>query len=298
MKGGVDPRLQLEYNLSIMLLGVHVSTAGKIYEAIDRAGELGCNTMQIFSRSPQRWRESPLGTEDIGEFRRRQAKSKIKPLFIHIPYLINLASPYPKLYKDSIRAYIEDIQEAELLKADYIVTHMGSHKETSEEEGLKRLIDALNIIIEETKNSEVGILLENTAGSGSWLGYTFSHQKQVIQGLKKRERVGLCFDTAHAYLAGYDIASKDGLEATLDEIEGLVGLDLVKLIHLNDAKGKLGTKHDRHDHIGKGSIGLEGMRRIVNHPRLRDLPFILETPKKSEKDDVRNLNIVRKLRKA
>jgi deoxyribonuclease-4 len=252
--------------------------------------------MQIFSRSPQRWRDDFLKSEDIEEFKKRQDKFKIRPLFIHIPYLINLASPNPRLYQASIQAYIEDILESGQLKADYIVTHMGSHKETSEESGIKRLTDALNIIIEKTKGSKVGILLENTAGSGSWLGYNFIHQRKIIQGLKFRERVGLCFDTAHAYLAGYDIATKEGLELTLDEIDKLVGVNLIRLIHLNDAKGALGSHHDRHDHIGKGSIGLEGMRRIINHPRLRNLPFILETPKDSENADKMNLSIVRKLR--
>ena len=279
-----------------MLLGVHVSTEGKIYEAVERAHQLGCNTMQIFSRNPQRWRDNFLEPKDIEEFKKRQDKLKIKPLFIHIPYLINLASPNPRLYEASIEAYIEDILEAGLLKADYIVTHMGSHKETSEEAGIKRLIDALNIILEKTKNSPVGIMLENTSGSGSWLGYKFSHQKEIIQGLKHKERISLCFDTAHAYLAGYDIATKDGLGKTLDEIDKLVGINFIKLIHLNDAKGALDSRHDRHEHIGKGTIGLEGMKRIVNHPKLSSLPFILETPKKSEEDDIMNLNTVRKLR--
>lgn len=278
-----------------MLLGVHVSGCGKIYEALECAHALGCNTMQIFSRNPQRWRDRFLEPGDIEEFRKRQEKLKIKPIFIHIPYLINLASPNPRLYKGSIEAYIEDILEAEAMKADYIVTHMGSHKETSEEAGLKRLVEALNTIINKTRNCKVGILMENTAGSGSWLGYKFNHQEIIFEGIKQKERIGLCFDTAHAYLAGYDIATKDGLEATLDEINRSVGLKLVKLIHLNDAKGKLGTKHDRHDHIGKGSIGLEGMKRIVNHPKLRDLPFILETPKDNEDDDIMNLKLVRKL---
>jgi len=279
-----------------MLLGVHVSTEGKIYEAVERTHQLGCNTMQIFSRNPQRWRDNFLDPKDIAEFNQRLDTFKIKPLFIHISYLINLASPNPKLYEVSIEAYIEDILEAGLLKAGYIVTHMGSHKETSEQAGIKRLIDALNIIIEKTKNCPVGILLENTSGSGSWLGYKFSHQKEIIDGLKRKERVGLCFDTAHAYLAGYDISTKDGLEGTLDEIDKLVGINFIKLIHLNDARGELGSRHDRHDHIGKGSIGLEGIKRIVNHPKLRSLPFILETPKKTEEDDIMNLNTVRKLR--
>ncbi len=279
-----------------MLLGVQVSTQGKIYEALERAYQLGCNTMQIFSRNPQRWRDSPLAPEDIAEFNRRQEKLKIRPLFIHIPYLINLASPNPRLYNASIDAYIEDILEADTLRADYIVTHMGSHKETSERSGLKRLIQALNAILDSTKAVKVGILLENTAGSGSWLGYKFSHQKEVIQGLNNRERVGLCLDTAHAYLAGYDIATKEGLGKMLDEIDKLVGVSFLKLIHLNDAKDKLNTHRDRHEHIGKGFIGLEGMRRIINHPELRNVPFILETPKKSEEDDRVNLQTVKKLR--
>lgn len=280
-----------------MLLGVQVSTEGKIYEALNRAHKLGCNTMQIFSRNPQRWRENYLAPEDIEEFRKRQKKFKIKPLFVHIPYLINLASPNPRLYQASIEAYIEDILEAQGLEADYIVTHMGSHKETSEEEGLARLIEALDRILEKTRNSPVGILLENTAGSGSWLGYKFSHQKEIIQCTRQKERLGLCLDTAHAYLAGYDIATKEGLKAMLDEIGELVGLHLIRVIHLNDTKGELGSRHDRHEHIGKGRIGLEGMKRIINHPKLKNLPFILETPKKNPRDDKANLNTVRKLRK-
>jgi deoxyribonuclease-4 len=252
--------------------------------------------MQIFSRSPQRWRDAKLAVEDIEEFNKRQEELKINPLFIHISYLINLASPNLKLYEASIEAYIEDILEADLLHADYIVTHMGSHKETSEEAGLKRLIQALNRILEETKHTKVGILLENTAGSGSWLGYKFIHQNEVLARMIDLKRVGLCLDTAHAYLAGYDISTKDGLEDMLDEIEELCGIDTVKLIHLNDAKGELGSHHDRHDHIGKGHIGMSGMKRIINHPKLRNIPMILETPKETEKSDKMNLALVRKLR--
>ena len=279
-----------------MLLGIHVSGINKIYEALDRAAELGCNTMQAFSRNPQRWREDFLTPQEIGEFNRRQEILKIKPVFIHIPYLINLASPNPKLYNVSIEAYIEDILEAHTIKADYIVTHMGSHKETTEAAGLKRLTAALNTILDKTKAAKVGILLENTTGSGSWLGYKFTHQRIVLQGLENKERVGMCLDTAHAYLAGYDIATKEGLEAMLGEIDQTVGISLIKLIHLNDAKDKLGSKYDRHEHIGKGHIGVEGMKRIINHPKLKNIPFILETPKKIEGEEAMNLNTVRKLR--
>jgi deoxyribonuclease-4 len=279
-----------------MLLGIHISTRGKLADAPSIAHSLGCETMQIFSHNPVSWRKGPLASQEIDEFNRAQNKFKIKPVFIHVPYLINLASPNPKLYHASINAYTEDIVEASLLNADYIVTHMGSHKETSEKSGIKRLTEALNIIIEATKDSPVGILLENTAGSGSWLGYNFSHHHEIIAGLDNKERVGLCVDTAHAYLAGYDLAAKEGFERLLREIDDLVGLDLIKAVHLNDAKGALGSHHDRHDHIGKGSIGMEGIRRIVNHPRLKNLPFILETPKDDEDSDKTNLATVRKLR--
>jgi deoxyribonuclease-4 len=280
-----------------MLLGVHVSGVDKLYEAFDVAKGLKCNTMQIFARSPQRWRKDFLTNEDIDKFSEKQVKVKINPLFVHISYLINLASPDPKLYEVSIDAYIEDILEASVLKADYIVTHMGSHKNTTEEAGIKRLIEALNSILDKTSYAKVGILLENTSGSGSWLGYTFRHQKEILEGIKQKDRVGLCLDTAHAYLAGYDIATKEGLESMLKEIDELVGIKLLKLIHLNDAKGALGSKFDRHEHIGKGSIGMEGMKRIINHPFLRDIPFILETPKDSDDADKINLETVRKLRK-
>jgi deoxyribonuclease-4 len=200
-----------------------------------------------------------------------------------------------RLYHGSIQAYIEDIQEAEKLGADYIVTHMGSHKETSEDAGIKRLVEALNKILEKTQGSKVKILLENTSGSGSWLGYRFYHQQKILKGLKEKSRVGLCLDTAHAYLAGYNLASKEGLKKLIDEIDEMVGTKLIKLIHLNDAAGELGCHHDRHDHIGRGHIGLAGMKRIINHPKLKNIPMVLETPKSTENSDKENLALVRKL---
>ena len=279
-----------------MILGAHVSGAGKIYQALDIAHDLGCDTMQIFSRSPQSWRKgSQITPEDIKEFIARRKKYKINPVFIHISYLINLASPDLRLYHGSIQAYIEDMQEAEKLGADYIVTHMGSHKETSEDAGIKRLIEALNKILEQTKGSSVKILLENTSGSGSWLGYRFYHQHKIIKGIKDKSRVGLCLDTAHAYLAGYNLSTKDGLNNLIDEIDQMVGTKLIKLIHLNDAAGELGCHHDRHDHIGLGHIGMAGMKRIINHPKLKNIPMILETPKTTQDSDKENLALVRKL---
>ncbi|MCX5714426.1 MAG: deoxyribonuclease IV [Candidatus Omnitrophica bacterium] len=280
-----------------MILGVHISGLPKLYKAFERAEELGCNTLQVFSRNPQQWRNKNLAPEDMEEFRREKASSNINLVFVHIPYLINLASPNPRLFKASIEAYVEDIKEAHALKVDYIVTHMGSHKETTEVGGLKRLARALNRIIERTKETNVGILLENTAGSGSWLGYKFGHHKKVLGRLNDPRRVGLCLDTAHAYSAGFDLATKEGLERLLGDIDKAVGLSILKLVHLNDSRAELGSHRDVHEHIGKGHIGLEGIARIINHPGLRDLPFILETPKKEDGDDARNLKTVRKLRR-
>jgi len=280
-----------------MILGVHISGVPRLYEAFDAAAALGCNTMQFFSRSPQRWRQDKfLAAQDIAEFRKRGDSSGIRPVFIHIPYLINLASPNPRLYKASIEAYVEDILEAHALGADYIVTHMGSHKDTTEIGGIHRLTRALNKIIDRTNNTPVGILLENTSGSGSWLGYKFSHQRKVIAGLRDKNRVGLCVDTAHAYLAGFDLATQAGFDRLRGEIDKNVGLSQVRLIHLNDVRGKLGSHQDRHEHIGRGGIGRAGIRRIINHPALRELPFILETPRDSVDADAINLKAVRDLR--
>jgi deoxyribonuclease-4 len=280
-----------------MLLGVHVSIAGRIYEAITRAQDLDCNTMQIFSRDPRQWRKVRITPKDIEEFRIRRAKSDISPVFIHIPYLINLASPYSILYNNSVKAYIEDIREAEALGVEYIVTHMGSHKKSGEIRGIKRVTQALNKILDKTAKSPVRILLENTSGSGSWLGYKFEHQRLIIDGIEDKNRVGICFDTCHAYVAGYDLASPEGYKATIAELDELVGLEKLKLIHLNDTKDKVASHRDRHEHIGKGRIGLEGFRRLVSDGRLKDVAFILETPRDSENADRVNLETVRKLRK-
>lgn len=278
-----------------MRLGVHVSIAGKIYDAIGRATALGCDTMQIFSRSPREWRGIKISQEDIQEFIKRRSKAKICPLFIHVPYLSNLASPFRKLYETSIKYYIAYLKEADSLGAEYLVSHMGSHKKSGEKAGLKKITRALNIIFRETKSIKTVLLLENTSGSGSWLGYKFEHQQRIIGNIREEKRIGICFDTCHGFCAGYDIATKEGLELTLQEINRLVGLEKLKLIHLNDSKDKLGSLHDRHEHIGKGKIGLEAFRRIINHPKLKDLAFILETPKKSENDDKMNLKVVRNL---
>lgn len=279
-----------------MRLGVHVSIAGKIYDSLDRAKDLGCNTMQIFSRSPRAFREIPLKKEDTEEFKAKRTKLDIKPVFIHLPYLVNLATPDERLYRISIRLYIESIKDADSLGAEYIVTHMGSHKGSGEEIGLKRFSKALNKILDKTKDSKVGILLENTAGGGFSLGYNFRHQKLVIDNIRDKKRIGICFDTCHGYVAGYNIANKEGLKKTLAEMDKEVGIEYLKLIHLNDAKDVLGSKKDRHEFVGYGKIGMDGFRNIINHKELKDVPMVLEMPNVSDEGDWLDLKTISRLK--
>jgi len=276
-----------------MLLGAHISAAGGVSLVPGRAAELGCNTAQFFSRSPQSWRSRRLDLSQAAGFRKGRAQNGIAPVFIHISYL---ASADKKLFLSSVEAFVEDMRDAEILGADYIVSHMGCHKGAGEDAGLARFSGALNTIIKKTAGSSVGILLENSAGSGSCLGYDFSHQRRVLEALEDTGRVGTCLDTAHAFASGYDLSTASGLAELLKEIQDQTGTEKLRLVHLNDSRSPCGSRVDAHEHIGKGMIGLAGMRRIVNHPFLKNLPFILETPKDGVRADAINLSTVKELR--
>ena len=278
----------------MLKLGVQVSIAGKIYKAVDRARELGCNTMQIFSRNPRSFKRKYLNKKDIEEFRKRRKEAKINPLIIHTVYTQNLASSNKRFYNLSIRDFIKDLGEAQSLGAEFVITHMGSFKKSTLKDGLRRVILALERILRKTPYN-INILLENTSGSGHWLGSKISQIGYIIENLGKPKNLGMCLDTCHAYCAGYDIRTEKGLNILLEEIEHFVGIERLKVIHLNDTKDPLSSHKDRHWHIGEGRIGLEGFKRIINHPLLKRLPFILETPKKEEEDDLRNLETVRRL---
>ena len=281
-----------------MKIGCHISIAGGIDNSVIRAEELRCNTMQIFSKNASTWREKILKKDEVESFRENLKNSSINPVFIHTSYLINLASPSDELYFKSINAFLEEMKRADLLLPDpYLITHPGAHTGAGEEYGIQRIIRALNIILKKSAdlNLKTMILLEDTAGSGTHLGYTFRQLKRMIEGAKDRRRIGMCFDTCHAYAAGYDLSHQEGIEQTLEEIDKYVGLERLKVIHLNDSKFLLGSRKDRHMHIGKGYIGLEGFRMLVNHKYLKNLPFILETPKHDEKDDLKNINLVKSL---
>lgn len=276
-----------------MRLGFHVSIAGSIYKAIDRAKEIGCETMQIFSRNPRGWQALRLKKRDVEEFKKRRRKGRIFPLFVHIPYLINLASPEKRLYSKSINAYIEDIIRSDLLGAEFFVTHLGSHVGDGEERGIQRFVSALDAIIEKADPKST-ILLETQAGSGSSLGFRFEHIACIMNGIGRKEKLGICLDTQHIYAAGYDIAND--LDGVLEDFDSIIGLENLMAVHLNDSKSPLGSRIDRHEHIGKGKIGLKAFERILSHPALRHLPFIMETPKKTIKDDLRNMTAVKNLR--
>jgi len=281
-------------------IGCHVSIAGGIDNSIIRAEKLGCNTMQIFSKNAATWREKILDEEEVKRFKRNLKNSSIdiNSVFVHTSYLINLASPSDELYHKSINSFIEEMKRADiLLSKPYLIVHPGAHMGAGEEYGIQRIIKALNYILKKSADLDLKtmILLENTAGSGTHLAYTFEQLKRMVEGVKDRKRIGICFDTCHAYAAGYNLSNKEGLEQTLGEIDRHLGLEGLKVIHINDSKYPLGSRKDRHMHIGKGYIGLNGFKELVNNKYLKDLPFILETPKFGERDDWENIDLVKSL---
>ena len=281
-----------------MKIGCHISIAGGIDNSVVRAEELGCSTMQIFSKNASTWREKIFEKDEVESFRENLKNSNINPVFIHTSYLINLASPSDELHLKSINAFIEEMKRADLLLPEpYLIIHPGAHTGAGEEYGIQRIIRALSIILEKSAdfNLKTMILLEDTAGTGTHLGYTFYQLKRMIEGAKDKKRIGICFDTCHAFTAGYDLSHREGIEQTLEELKKYIGLDKLKAVHLNDSKFPLGSRKDRHMHIGKGYIGLEGFKVLVNHKYIKDLPFILETPKNDEKDDLKNIDLVKSL---
>jgi deoxyribonuclease-4 len=277
-----------------MRLGVHVPIAGGLEQAVARATRLGCTTMQIFSRSPRGGYARPVSCETAERFDTQRRRAGIDPLAVHSPYIINLASPDERMWQQSLRLYQEEYVRASQLKAQYLVTHVGSHRGAGEAAGIARVAEALTHTLD-AHRSAVMILLENTAGSGQGLGYHFEQLAAMRQKVSAKARLGICLDTAHLFAAGYPIHTPDGLEEALASFDRLLGLEHLRLIHLNDSKVPFGSRVDRHWHIGQGDLGAEAICRLINHPRLKDLPFILETPKKAEADDRRNLTTVRQL---
>jgi deoxyribonuclease-4 len=274
-------------------LGLHVSIQGELDEAVDRAVQKGCNTMQMFTRSPRGWGCRPFDEGVVACFKEKLAESGISPVFAHMPYLPNLASPRIEVYERSVETLRVELDRCALLGVPYLVTHLGSSLGAGKEAGLSRITDAIDVAVAGSQGGAM-ILLENTAGSSNSMGSSFEEIRRVIDGVGQRSRIGICLDTCHAFAAGYDLATSECLKNVLRRFDDVLGWERLRLVHLNDSKGGLRSRWDRHEHIGLGRIGKIGIMNILASS-LGRLPLILETPIDERRDDVGNLSEVRGL---
>ncbi len=279
-----------------MRIGFHVSISGGFSKSVERAYELGCTCMQIFSRNPRGWTVKPLEKTDIAEFKKLREQWNIGPVFVHTNYLINLASVRPDLYERSVEQFVIDLERTEHLGAEYLVTHLGSASSKDPAWMIDRVAGALNTAMK-LHPPQATILLENTAGESGDVGYTLEQVQEVISRLNDASAIGLCYDTCHGFAAGYDIRTKKDVDSLAKQIDSTVGLKRLKGMHLNDCLKDFNSRVDRHWHIGEGKIGLEGFKALLNHPAFKDVPKIMETPKETEEDDPRNMKKVRSLLK-
>uniref|UniRef100_A0A7V3UZR4 Probable endonuclease 4 n=1 Tax=candidate division WOR-3 bacterium TaxID=2052148 RepID=A0A7V3UZR4_UNCW3 len=277
-----------------MRFGFHISIAGGFANVRQRAEELGCDTIQLFTRTPRGWAASELVPEDVQKFREDIRQSSISPVFAHAPYLPNLAATDSILKQRSIATIVDELKRCEILGIEFLVVHVGKALGTDEKTALKRVADNLNRILDRARN-RVMILLENTAGMGSEIGYRFEQIAEIIQLIEDQDRIGVTLDTAHSFAAGYDWRTRAAINETMRQFDQAIGFGKLFLIHLNDSKAPFNSRVDRHWHIGKGEIGLNGFREIVNHPLLSKLPGIMETPRTGIKEDLENMSIIRSL---
>ncbi len=274
-----------------------MSIAGGVWKALLRGAEIKCTAIQLFTKNASQWRSPPISDEAVERFQEAQSQTGIFPVVAHDAYLINLASPDKELYSKSIQAFRDEISRCERLAIPYLVAHPGSHLGAGEEEGIRRIVEALDFIREQEGASRVKLLLENTAGQGKNIGYRFEHLRDIIGGVRDGSWLGVCFDTCHAFAAGYDLRTKADYEDTWKVFSRTIGLKRLHAIHMNDSKKGLGCRVDRHEHIGKGHLGLESFRLIMNDPRFEKIPKLLETPKEEGEltdMDRRNLAVLRK----
>lgn len=282
----------LNYVLKKMLhmqIGCHVSISGSIDKAVDNAVERKCSAFQIFTRNPRGWNAKELTKEDIANFKSKLKESKIERLATcaHMPYLPNLASPKVEGFEKSVKTLIDEIERCSQLGIPYLVTHLGSHLGTGEEGGIKRLVEGLSRAGKTSK--DVMILLENTAGQKNSVGSDFKQLGEIFNQLKPAKKFGVCFDTCHAFVSGYDLRSKEKVKETFDEFEKYVGIKNLKILHLNDARGEMGCNLDRHYHLGLGGIGEKGISAVIKFANKEKIPIILETPIDKDRDDFENV---------
>ncbi|HEV2972976.1 MAG TPA: deoxyribonuclease IV [Pirellulales bacterium] len=264
------------------ILGAHQSIAGGYYRAAEIARQCGCDAVQVFTKNNNQWRAKEITDDDVARFRAGMEEAKLAHPLSHDSYLINLAAPDEELWRKSVEAYIVELQRAERLGIPYVVTHPGSYTSSSEDAGLARIVQALDEVHRQTRGLCVKTLLENTAGQGTNLGWQFEQLATILAGVKDPDRIGVCIDTCHLFAAGYPLGTPKEYKATFKQLDNLVGLKLVKAFHLNDSKRELGSRVDRHEHIGKGHLGLDAFRLLLNDPRFQKIPMYLETPKEAD----------------
>jgi len=276
-----------------MRIGFHMSIHGSIDRAVDRALKIGCNTLQIFTRNPRGWKVRLLKEKEIRAFISKVEKNDVRPVFSHMPYLSNLASPKNDVYAKSIETLIIEMKRCEILKIPYLVTHLGSHLGYGAKIGLERIIRAIDKAFS-VAGEKITLLLENTCGGRNNVGGCFEDIQYIIERSTYSDKIGVCFDTCHAFAAGYDLRTEEAIEETIRIFDNIVGFNKIMLIHLNDSRGDLNSRIDRHEHIGLGKIGEKGFRNILKS-KLARLPLILETPKDSRRSDLDNLLKVKAL---
>ncbi len=261
-----------------MLLGAHISVSGGLSNAPERGRKLTCDCMQIFSKNQMQWKAKPIDLEEAEKFVQNSKEFGISETVIHDSYLINLGSPEKNALRQSREAFLDEMVRARHLGVRYLIFHPGAHMGSGEQAGLKRIAESLNWARKEMGSGEVQFILEITAGQGTYLGGSFEHLRTIIGHLEDQKNVGVCFDTCHAYAAGYDVKTKAGYARTFGLFDDIVGLSYLKAMHLNDSKGKQGSHMDRHEQIGKGFIGVEGFRNFMSDSRWEQIPMVLETP--------------------
>lgn len=278
------------------LLGAHMSIAGGLHLAVERLRRVGGEVLQIFAKNQRQWKGPDLDVEAIARFQRAWMEAGRFPVAVHDTYLVNLASPDETVQQRSIEAFADELQRTARLSIPYLVAHPGAHVKGSLEAGLSRFIHNLDRAIDLSQTGEVMVLIENTAGQGTQLGSQFEEIAHVLQTSRYGSRLGVCFDTCHGFAAGYDLRTAATYRATFARFHQTIGLQNLRFFHLNDSRKDLGSRVDRHEHIGKGRIGLEGFRYLLNDPRFRNHPMVLETPKeRGIEKDVENLQVLKGL---
>jgi len=276
-----------------LLLGAHMSAAGGLEQAVIRAQEIGCTATQFFSKSNRQWKAKSLTEHEITLFKQTLAGSSILSTTIHACYLINIGSPDPEIATKSSAALQEEYRRASDLSVDHLVFHPGSHVGTGELDCLNRISDRINTLLATSATGSTKLVLETMAGQGSSVCHTFEQLAHIIERVEQKNSIGVCLDTCHIFAAGYDIAQQ--YQSVIQEFDAIIGLPYLSVIHLNDSKREIGSRVDRHEHIGQGKIGLEAFRLLINDPRIAPISKILETPKDTASDDLHNIETVKRL---